>query len=259
MDFREIILRQQDGVSTIILNRPDLMNVLTFDMLRELQQALKCCAADEDTKVIVLTGTGRVFSAGGDIQTMVSGMNTKETVSFIDASAEMIRLITSIDKPIIASVNGLAAGACFDYILAADLAIASENARFTQGFSKLGMLPDAGGTYFLPRILGLKKAKEIIYTNPVIGAVEAENMGIVNRVVKHEDLEQETMKLAEQLANGPSQAISLCKLILNRSLDTDLDNALATETYAQVVLMQTEDHKEGIKAFLEKRNPLFSK
>ncbi len=257
MDFREIILKHNDGISTIVLNRPDLMNVLTFDLLRELKQGLEYCASHTETKVIIITGAGRAFCAGGDIKTMVSGMDSTKTLRFIEGSADMIRLIRSMEKPVIAAVNGLAVGAGFNYALAADLVIASEKAVFMQGFSKLSMIPDAGGTYFLPRIIGMHKAKELFYTNQLINASDAEKMGIVNRVVKPDELEQEATKLAQQLVKGPARAIALGKLLLNRSLDSDLDNALAAEAYAQVILMQTDDHKEGINAFLEKREGKF--
>lgn len=257
MEFKEIILKHHEGISTIVLNRPDLMNVLTFDMLRELKQGLQFCDSNIETKVVILTGSGRAFSAGGDIRTMASELNSTETLRFIEASADIIRLIRSMEKPIISAVNGLAVGAGFNYALATDLVIASERATFMQGFSKIGMIPDAGGTYLLPRLIGLHKAKEICYTNELIDATKAEGMGLINRVVKHDDLEKESMELARQLVKGPSRAIGLSKLLLNRSLDSDLDNALAAEAYAQVVLMQTDDHREGISAFLEKREPKF--
>lgn len=259
MDFKQIILQHNEGISTIMLNRPDLMNVLTFDMLTELKQGLEYCRDNPDIKVIIITGSERVFSAGGDIKTMVSGLNSIEALRFVEASADMIRLITSIEKPIISAVNGLAVGAGFNYVLATDHVIASENARFMQGFSKIGMIPDAGGTYFLPRIIGLHKAKELIYTNQLIDAVHAEKMGLINRIVKHDDLMSESMDFARQLVQGPSQAFGLAKLLFNRSLDSDLDNALACEAYAQVILMQTEDHKEGILSFMEKRQPAFGR
>jgi 2-(1,2-epoxy-1,2-dihydrophenyl)acetyl-CoA isomerase len=157
MDFREIILRQQDGVSTIILNRPDLMNVLTFDMLRELQQALKCCAADEDTKVIVLTGTGRVFSAGERYSGRWCQNEYQRNSQLYRCIAEMIRLITSIDKPIIASVNGLAAGACFDIFLLLIWRLLRKMPFHTR-FSKLGMLPMQADV-FPPAYIGFKKGQ----------------------------------------------------------------------------------------------------
>ncbi len=259
MDFKQVLLQHYEGISTIVLNRPDLMNVLTFDMLSELKQGLEYCRNDANTKVIIITGSGRVFSAGGDIRTMVSGLNSFEALRFVEASANMIRLITSIEKPIISAVNGLAVGAGFNYVLATDHVIASENACFMQGFSKIGMIPDAGGTYLLPRIIGLHKAKEIFYTNQLIDAAHAEKMGLINRIVGHDDLMKESIKFARQLVKGPSQAFGLAKLLLNRSLDSDLDNALASEAYAQVLLMQTDDHKEGIRSFIEKREPSFGR
>lgn len=257
MNFNEILIKHNDGISTIVLNRPETMNVLTLDMLRELKQGLEYCSSDEKTKVVIVTGTGRSFSAGGDINTMVSGLDSVQTLRFVEASADMVRLIRSMEKPVIAAVNGLAVGAGFNYALASDLIIASDQARFILGFSKIGMIPDAGGTYLLPRLIGLHKAKMIYYSNQPIDAHTAEKIGFVNQVVKHEELEQETLKLARGLACGPSRAIGMCKLLLNRSLDSDLDNALASEAYAQVVLMQTKDHTEGVRAFLEKREAHF--
>lgn len=257
MEFNEILLKHSDGISTIILNRPDILNVFTFDLLRELKQALEYCASSVDTKVIILTGAGRVFCAGGDIKTMAAEMDTGTTLEFIEASADMIRLIRNMEKPVIAAVNGLAVGAGFNYVLATDLVIASEKAAFMQGFSKLGMIPDAGGIYLLPRIVGLHKAKQLFYMNQLIDAHTAEQIGFVNWVVNDDELEEQALQVARQLVKGPARALGLGKLLLNRSLDSPLDSALAAEAYAQVVLMKTADHKEGVQAFVEKREPCF--
>ena len=258
MVYKEISVKRTEEISTIVLNRPDLMNSLSSEMVKELMMALEYASGQQDIKVIVITGSGRVFSAGGDINALALGMSSIKGRDYVEEVNGVIRFITGTEKPVIAAVNGYAVGAGCNLALAADLVIASTNARFSEAFLQMGLVPDAGGTFFLPRLVGLHKARELVYTGRVLDALEAEKIGLINRVVEPGELEEAVASLAKQLANGPSRALGLTKMLFSRSLNTNLDDALAFEAFIQGICMQTDDHREGIKAFFEKRSPQFS-
>ena len=211
-------------------------------------------------RVVVLTGAGRAFCAGGDVNFMaelVERGDSEEFARLLGAARRVILAIRHMTKPVIASINGPAAGAGFNLALACDLRIASSDATFAQSFVKIGFHPDWGGTYFLPRVVGIAKACELIFTGDAIDANEALRLGIVNSVVAPEALMNETYKLAKKIAAGPPVAIQLAKRSIYHNQDADLRSALEFETFAQNITRETEDSKEGVKAFVEKREAVF--
>ena len=215
-------------------------------------------AADNpDVRVVVLTGAGKAFCAGGDMKRMETGtgLTPPEQRDEIRTNHRIVKTIHEMEKPVIASVNGVAVGAGCDLVLACDMRIASEKARFGEVFANVGLVPDAGGTYFLPRLIGSAKAMELILTGRIIDAREADRIGLVNRVVPHDDLKKETMAFAEKLAQGPPLAMGMAKTAIYRGMQMDLASELEYEAYAQSILMETEDYQEGVKAFSEKRLP----
>ncbi|AEG14416.1 Enoyl-CoA hydratase/isomerase [Desulfofundulus kuznetsovii DSM 6115] len=257
MNFTEIIYNCINEVVTITLNRPESLNALSITMAKEIIRAIEQARSDDNCKVVVITGSGRAFCAGGDIKAMKIGMSVAKARNYVLEIGRLILAMQDLEKPIIAAVNGYAMGAGFNVVLAADLIIAAKEAKFGQAFLQVGLAIDAGGSYFLPRTVGLVRAKELAFTGRIIDAEEALNMGLINKVVERERLEQEVYSLAAKLAQDPSQALGLTKMLINRGLSADLETALAYEALAQSVCMQTEDHKEGLAAFLEKRAPKF--
>lgn len=258
MDFTEITYNCTNGIATITLNRPESLNALSLSMAREITRAMERARADEDCKVVVITGAGRAFCAGGDIKAMKKGMTTVEGRNYVMEAGRVILAMRDLEKPVIAAVNGYAMGAGFNLALAADLIIAVKEAKFGQVFVQVGLAIDAGGSYFLPRAVGLARAKELVFTGRIIDAEEALSMGLINKVVEKENLEKEVFDLAARLAQGPTQALGLAKMLINNGLQADLETALANEAFAQSICMQTEDHREGLAAFLEKRAPQFT-
>jgi len=259
LDFKNILYKNAGGVTRIVLNRPESFNALDPRTFGELLDAVEMAGDDRDTRVVVLTGAGKAFCAGGDMKRMQegTGLEPSDQRDEIRQNHRIVKKIHEMEKPVIASVNGVAVGAGCDLVLACDLRIASEKARFGEVFANVGLVPDAGGTYFLPRLIGPAKACELIFTGRIIDAREAERIGLVNRVVPHEDLEKETDALAGQLADGPPLAIGMAKTGIWRGLQMDLSSELEYEAYAQSILMKTQDYEEGVRAFSEKRKPCF--
>ncbi len=260
MDFKRLIFTQATETATIRLNSPQNMNALDGVMLGELVGALDLCADDDSIKVVVIEGAGDSFSAGGDIQMMIGAVNEgRESVLFevirkVGVAALRIR---SLRKPVIACVQGAAAGAGVNLALACDFRVAADNAKFIQGFVNIGLVPDMGGTFLLTRMLGVARATELIMTGKPITASEALNLGLVNQVVPLEQLKEATGKLAAQLGRLPSVAIGNMKALVNRAAFLGFENALDNETEYQSMCARTEDFKEGIRAFSEKRRPNF--
>lgn len=260
MNYETIIFKKEDGVATITLNRPDVLNALNYQMAEDLFEAIKKCGEDAAIKTVVITGAGRAFCAGGDVNAM--------RASFDDSPAAFIKGLTkrahkailgirNLKKPVIVSINGFATGIGFTMTLACDLRVASEKAYFSSGFIRVGLIPDGGGTYFLPRLVGLGKATELFFTSDVIDANEALKLGIVNKVVPEDDLERSTKELAIKLAKGPPLAIAKTKALINQGLTSDIESQLENERQAQILSSQTDDFKEGLTAFFEKREPKF--
>ncbi|MFN2454101.1 MAG: enoyl-CoA hydratase family protein [Pyrinomonadaceae bacterium] len=252
-----------DGVATITLNRPERLNALTFEVYRELTDAFAQLQAEKAVRVVVITGAGGAFCSGGDVRDIIGalvGSNIEEFLDFTRLTCELVRNIRALHKPVIASLNGTTAGAGACIALAADLRVASETARIAFLFVRVGLSgADMGASYLLPRFVGLAKATELLYTGDFIEAREAERIGLYNRVVANDKLEEETHKLATQLANGPGFALAMTKEMLNREMDVSLETALEWEAQAQGLCLQHPDFREAYEAFTKKRPPQFNK
>ena len=265
MGFETIILKKEEHIATIIMNRPDSMNALIPEMFKELKEALEEVDRDDDIRVAILTGAGRGFCSGADIKGgRKSGGGLRDERS-IEESRQYIRhnpqkvtlAIRNLEKPVIAMVNGPAVADGFDWALACDLRVGSESARFMNAFVKLALFPNTGATWLLPRLVGLGKALEILFTGDWLGAEEAYQLGILNKLVPAADLENETMNLARKLAKGPPVSLKLLKNQTYRGLEMSLESALELAADGEAMTLKTEDHKEALDAFSEKREPVF--
>ncbi|OEJ33171.1 enoyl-CoA hydratase/isomerase family protein [Streptomyces subrutilus] len=263
-----ILHRTAGNVSWITLNRPDAMNALTWDQRERVIALLADASADPDVRAVVLTATGKGFCAGADLRAAGAPATPAQTAPERIAGdvARMIRLgaqrlITAVldcEKPVIAAVNGTAAGIGAHLALACDLVIAAEEARFIEVFVRRGLVPDGGGAYLLPRLVGPQKAKELIFFGDAVPAAEAERLGLVNKVVPAGDLQAAAREWAERLAQGPTRALALAKQLVNASLDGDRAAALAAEATAQEINMGTADANEGVASFVERRPPKYT-
>ncbi len=258
MGYGTILVEKSDNLATLTLNRPDARNAIDLVMREEIVAALDEMEADESTRVLIVTGSGQHFCAGGDVKTMQAKRHTAaEGRARVELLNRMVLRLVNFPKPTLAMVDGFAVGAGFNLALACDLIVASDRARFGQVFSKIGLVPDGGGTYLLPRLVGPAKAKELVFTAEIIDAEEALRLGLVNRVVPAGDLRQATLALAGRIAEGPPKVLALAKHLLNRSANLDLPGALELEAFAQSHALTSEDHQEGLRAFFEKRPPKF--
>jgi len=259
--YEHIQVAEADGIATITLNRPDKLNAFIGHMRRDLAEALEQAGSDRNVRVVILTGAGRAFCAGGDIAFMAELMQRRDAEEFsriLGAGRRVILAIRQMTKPIIASINGPASGAGFNLALACDLRIAANTATFSQSFAKVGLHPDWGGTYFLPRLVPPNKACELFFLGEAIDAQEAARLGIVNRVVAPEELENATMELAQRLRAAPPIALAAAKHAVYVSQAEDLEEMLRYETEAQLRCFESDDGHEGVHAFLEKREPKFT-
>lgn len=254
---RSVLTGKKGKVTIITLNVPQKLNSLEKTVRIELKSALAQFHNDETSRAAVLTGRGKAFSAGGALEELKGGMDAVTGVGLMADYGEIVTAIENLEKPIVAAVNGIAVGAGLSLVLACDIVIAASDAVFAAVFSKVGLVPDMGATYYLPRAVGMHRAKELIFTSRMIKAEEARQMGIVNRVVDPDELENRACDLAQQLAEGPGLAFGLTKKILARSLESSLRDMLQHETYAQPICFESHDHKEGVRAFYEKRKPAF--
>ncbi|MFW6113609.1 MAG: enoyl-CoA hydratase/isomerase family protein [Actinomycetota bacterium] len=256
----DVTFRREDAVEVITLNRPEVLNAFNFKMLQELTRSFENLAQEDDVRAVVVTGEGRGFCTGADL-TGGGARADANTPSGMRLTTQlysrMIRAVVEMEKPVIGAVNGDAAGAGCNFALACDLLIASEKARFIQVFVRRGLVADAGGTFFLPRLVGLARAKELMFAGEPVEAERALQIGLVNKVVPHERLMPEAMEIAGRLAQGPTRAIGMIKCMLNRSFNSDLSTALETEASMQGIAVGTADVSEGITAFLQKRKPEF--
>jgi 2-(1,2-epoxy-1,2-dihydrophenyl)acetyl-CoA isomerase len=261
MTYECLLYEVKDGVATLTLNRPDRLNALGGTLRDDLHDAITRSSADPDVRVLVITGAGKGFCAGGDVKAMneaKEGRRERPLLEKIVPGRDRTLLaMRDAPQPIIAAVNGAAAGAGMNLALGCDIRIASTAAKFSQAFVKRGLHPDWGGTYFLPRVVGMARAAELIFTGEVIDAAEALRLGIVSRVVAPEELMPTVNELARRIAAGPPVAIRLAKHSLYANADRDLRSALEGETAAQNICFDTEDAREGIRAFVEKRAPVF--
>jgi 2-(1,2-epoxy-1,2-dihydrophenyl)acetyl-CoA isomerase len=261
MSYETIDLAMRDRVGVVTLNRPDSLNALTTQVAEEFLAAV-AEARRNGARAMVITGAGRAFSAGGDLREMRKIAEQEGKVeAFFDEPLrllnECILLIRRSPVPFLAAVNGAASGGGCNLALACDLVVASESARFNQAFIKIALVPDCGGTFILPRLVGWKRAAELMMTGDVISAREALEMGMINSVVPDEELRPHALAMAERLAQAPTAAIARIKELLELSATTDYGGQLELERKAQIQSGQTKDFREGVAAFLEKRPPIF--
>lgn len=247
-----------NGVATLKLNRPDVFNSFNREMALRLQTDLDICEGNPEIRAIVITGNGKAFCAGQDLKEVTTPeLNPGFKKILEEHYNPIITRIRNIEKPIIAAVNGVAAGAGANIALACDIIVASENASFIQAFSKIGLIPDSAGTFFLPRLIGFQKAAALMMLGDKVSAVEAERLGMIYKVFKTEEFESEVEKLAVNLAQMPTKALGMTKRLLNQSLSNDLTSQLKLESTLQIEASQGDDYKEGVNAFVEKRLPVF--
>jgi len=256
-----IILEQRhEGIAVLVMNRPDRLNALNNELASALNDALGRIAKDPNVNVVVITGAGRAFCAGGDLGALGKGRQTgatHELEPLLRAGMQMVLKMRTMPQPVIAAVNGAAAGAGMNIALAADIRIAAEEATFGQSFAKVGLFPDYGGTYFLPQLVGPAKAAELFYTGDMIDAKTALALGLVNQVVPAALLEAAVKTLAQKIAQGPSLPIRAVKKALFASQEKELAQALDSEVREQVRCYLSDDCNEGMRAFFEKRPPKF--
>lgn len=255
--MENILYKIENGVATITLNRPEKFNSFIRTMALDMQQCLDDAAADESVRCIVITGAGKAFSAGQDLLEATSPDGPEMTKIVQEHYNPIIMKIRHLEKPVIAAVNGVAAGAGANIALACDIVVASGVASFIQAFSKIGLIPDSGGTFFLPRLIGWQKASAVMMLGDKISADEAEQLGMIYKVFPENIFLESVHKLAETLAHMPTYGLAMTKKALNESLVNDLTTQLAVEDHYQTLAGHSHDYKEGTRAFLEKRMPVF--
>jgi enoyl-CoA hydratase/carnithine racemase len=261
MTYEHISVSETNGIVTITLNRPEKLNAFIGHMRRDLAEALEHAGSDRSVRVVIITGAGRAFCAGGDVAFMAELMERRDSEEFariLGAGRRVILAIRQMTKPVIAAVNGPASGAGSNLAFACDLRLAAANATFSQSFVKVGLHPDWGGTFFLPRLVTPNKACELFFLGEAIDANEALRLGIVNQVVAPEELEAATMQLAERLRAAPPIALAAAKQAVYSSDAASLEEMLRYETEAQLRCFESDDGHEGVRAFLEKREPHFT-
>lgn len=248
----------ENNVAKISLNRPKVFNSFNREMALCLQKTLDECAENKAVRAILLTGNGKAFCAGQDLKEVTNPEDNPGFKAILEEHYNpIIRKIRQIEKPVVAAVNGVAAGAGANIALACDIVLASENASFIQAFSKIGLIPDSAGTFFLPRLIGFQKASALAMLGDKISASEAEKLGMIYRVIPAENFAEDTQKTALQLAKMPTKALAYTKQALNQSLTNTLEEQLTLESKLQIEAAQTKDYQEGVNAFVEKRKPTF--
>lgn len=252
MDFKNLILEKDGKIAVLTINRPDALNALNSELLKELDYAIDCLAEDDEVLAVVLTGAGKAFVAGADIGEM-KDLTVSEGRKFGVLGNRVFRKLETLEKPVIAAVNGFALGGGCEISMACDIRIASEKAKFGQPEVGLGITPGFGGTQRLPRLVGPAVAKELIYTADIIGAEEALRIGLINKIVQKDELLDKAKEMANKIANNAPIAIKLCKSAINRGVQCDIDTGIAFEAEVFGECFSTEDQKEGMTAFLEKR------
>ncbi len=256
MAYQFLTYEVKDGITTITLNRPDVYNALNDEITFEMQDAFKACAKDAAVRVVVLTGAGKAFCSGQDLKA-----SEGQKRSFLDSLHRrynpIIRAMRSLPKPILCRLNGVAAGAGCSLALACDMIIASEEATLIEVFINIGLVPDSGSSYFLPRLVGMSKAFELCAMGNKVKAAEALKLGLVTKVVPANQLDAAVKEYTDYFAKAPTRAIGIIKKMLNKAATADLDEMLDYEAYCQETAGSTYDHQEGVKAFREKRKPEF--
>ncbi|MBI4965047.1 MAG: enoyl-CoA hydratase/isomerase family protein [Desulfomonile tiedjei] len=256
-EYKYLLFEKSDRVAKIIFNRPESRNALGMEMREDLREVLGLVREDPEIRALILTGAGKSFCAGGDIRTMKYPMPELAGRKRLKDFHIWLNTLINLEIPVIAAVNGVAAGAGCSLAMACDLIITTEESRFSVSFGKIGLIPDGGILYFLPRLVGLNRAKELMFTGRWVDASEALAIGLVNEVVPPEQLIPRAEELAGELARGAGKALALTKRLLNLSMSSDLETILEFEALGQDICFGTEDFVEGSKAFLEKRKPEF--
>ena len=257
MGYQTLIVETEGAVATLTLNRPQARNALDLTMRRELVGALDDIENDPSARVVILTGAGGHFCAGGDVKSMQPGAASADGRARVQALNKLVMRLVEFPRPVIAMVDGFAVGAGCNLALCCDFIVASDRAKFGEVFAKIGLVPDGGGSWLLPRLVGLARAKELIFTADIFDAAEAERIGLVNRVVPAAELVSVTRALAQRIAQGPTKVQAMAKHMLNRAASTDLESALDVEAFSQAIAITGPDHREGLAAFFEKRPPKF--
>lgn len=259
-NYEAIFVEREGGILTITLNRPKNLNAMSPQLMGDLKSALIEAAKDSEIKVLVITGAGRAFCAGGDVEldlAYICKLSSLEVREYLAGFASVIQTIYHMEKPVIAAINGVAVGGGCDLVMACDIRIASEKAKFGMAYIRMGIVSDLGGVYFLPRLVGMGRAKLLCFTGDIVTAEYAEKIGLVDQVVPESELKGAVDELAKKLASGPTQAIGLYKHALHQSSHMDLDTSLLYTNQIQQLLVTTEDFKEAFTSFLEKRTPNF--
>ncbi len=256
--MNSIELKIENKIAYITLNRPEVFNSFNREMALRLQDTLDACEVNDEVRVIVLTGNGKAFCAGQDLKEVTSPELNPGFKKILEEHYNPIILrIRNIEKPIIAAVNGVAAGAGANIALACDVVVASEKASFIQAFSLIGLIPDSAGTFFLPRLIGFQKASALMMLGDKVSAEEAERLGMIYKYVPSEEFQETIQKLALKMAQMPTKALGLIKKTLNQSLTNNLEQQLSVESKYQIEAASSEDYQEGVAAFIEKRKPNF--
>ncbi|MBI5653397.1 MAG: enoyl-CoA hydratase/isomerase family protein [Chloroflexi bacterium] len=261
MPYSTLLFEKSEAVATITLNRPDKSNAFDDAMIGEMLDALKTIERDAEIRAVVITGAGKNFCAGQDLSAILERYKSPGGVNFGEHLRKtynpIITRIRALEKPVIAAINGAAAGAGLGLACACDLRHASENAKFRMAFIGIALAPDSATSFFLPRLIGVGRATEMAFTNELVDAPTALQYGLVNRVLSADELLPKTREFAIKLAHAPTKSIGLTKRALNRAMASDLDGALESEAFVQEIAGHTADHIEGVQAFIEKRAPQF--
>jgi len=254
-----ILFTKEDGVGKIVLNRPEAYNSFTKEMSLAMQEALDVCAADDDIRSVYITGSGKAFSAGQDLKEVIDPERFEGFEKVVGEYYNQIAIrIYNLEKPVVCAVNGVAAGAGANIALVCDIVLAKESANFIQAFSKIGLIPDSGGTYVLPRLVGFQKAIALAMLGDKVTAVEAERMGMIYKYFPDEEFEQASYAIAQKLAKMPTKGLAYTKKLFNSGLCGSFEEQLQLETKYQTLAGDTSDYKEGVNAFVEKRKPNFT-
>lgn len=256
MGYNHIIYSLDNKIAKITLNRPEVLNSFNYQMAQELQGLLDEVNNDDDIRVVILTGAGKAFSAGQDLSEAIS-RNTELSEIVEKNYIPIVRKIRNLDKPVIAAVNGVAAGAGANIALCCDFVIASKDASFIQAFSKIGLVPDSGGTFILPRLIGLARSTSLMMLGNKISATDAENLGMIFKSTEEDEFWHFVQEFAQKLSEMPTKALALTKKLLNTAFENSFEEQLEAEKFAQSEAGNSYDYHEGVNAFLEKRKPVF--
>ncbi|MCX7736888.1 MAG: enoyl-CoA hydratase-related protein [Candidatus Kapabacteria bacterium] len=256
MEYQFISYSLENNIAKITLNRPEVLNSFNFQMAKELQDALDEVNKNDEVRVVIITGTGKAFSAGQDLSEAIN-LNTELSEIVERNYIPIVTKIRNLEKPVIAAVNGVAAGAGANIALCCDFVIASKEAYFIQAFSKIGLVPDSGGTYILPRLIGLARSTSLMMLGNKLSATDAENLGMIFKSTEEEDFDVFVREFSAKLSEMPTKALALTKKLLNTSFENSFEEQLEAEKNAQCLAGNSQDYREGVNAFLEKRKPIF--